>query len=84
MCDCEMRWYRKWYFTVNDTDHMKDITCRSEDGEDVLMKEVDLEDMYCEDLVEDSSDPDNSTIGAASFVRSRLPSLIVYYINCRY
>ena len=56
---------------------MKDITCRSEDGEDVLMKEVDLEDMYCEDLVEDSSDPDNSTIGAASFVRSRLPSLIV-------
>ena len=74
-----MRWYRKWYFTVNDTDHMKDITCRSEDGSDVLMKEVDLEDMYCEDLVEDPPGPDNSTIGAASFVRSRWPSLIDYY-----
>ena len=78
-----MKWYKTWYETVNDTDHMKDITCRSEDGTDVLMKEVDLEDMYCEDLVEDH-DPDNSTIGAASFVRSRWPSLIVYYINCRY
>lgn len=47
VCDCEMRWYRKWYLNVNDTDHMKDITCRAEDGSDVLMREVSLEDMYC-------------------------------------
>jgi len=81
VCDCEMRWYRKWYFTVNDTDHMKDITCRSEDGTDVLMKEVDLEDMYCEDLVEDPADPDNSTIGAASFVRSSAACVLLMLLT---
>ena len=27
---------------------MKDITCRTEDGTDVLMKDTDLEDTYCE------------------------------------
>ena len=48
VCDCEMRWYKIWYLRVNDTDHMKDITCRTEDNTDVLMKDTDLEDMYCE------------------------------------
>ena len=42
-----MKWYKTWYETVNDTDHMKDITCRGEDGEDHLMKNVSLEEMYC-------------------------------------
>ena len=66
VCDCEMRWYRKWYLNVNDTDHMKDITCRAEDGSDVLMREVSLEDMYCplvspEPDYDDEDDDDQST-----------------------
>ena len=48
VCDCEMRWYKMWYLKINETDHMKDITCRTEDGTDVLMKDTDLEDTYCE------------------------------------
>ena len=43
-----MRWYKMWYLKINETDHMKDITCRTEEGTDVLMKDTDLEDMYCE------------------------------------
>ena len=43
-----MRWYKIWYLRINDTDHMKDITCRTEENTDVLMKDTDLEDMYCE------------------------------------
>ena len=43
-----MRWYKMWYLKINETDHMKDITCRTEDGTDVLMKDTDLEDTYCE------------------------------------
>ena len=43
-----MRWYKMWYLKINETDHMKDITCRTEENTDVLMKDTDLEDMYCE------------------------------------
>ena len=43
-----MRWYKIWYLRINDTDHMKDITCRTEENTYVLMKDTDLEDMYCE------------------------------------
>ena len=64
-CDCEMKWYKTWYETVNDTDHMKDITCRGEDGEDHMMKNVSLEDMYCMPLEPDLPDYDNMTASSS-------------------
>jgi len=59
VCDCEMRWYRKWYLNVNDTDHMRDITCNKEDGTNVLMKNVSLDDMYCP-KIKDTVPPEDS------------------------
>ena len=69
VCDCEMRWYKMWYLRINETDHMKDITCRTDEGEDVLMKDTDLEDMYCEAV---SLEPEEITSYA---VRSSLLSI---------
>ena len=60
-----MKWYKTWYETVNDTDHMKDITCRGEDGEDHMMKNVSLEDMYCLPLEPDLLDYDNMTASSS-------------------
>ena len=54
-----MRWYRKWYLNVNDTDHMRDITCNKEDGTNVLMKNVSLDDMYCP-KIKDTVPPEDS------------------------
>ena len=59
-----MKWYKTWYETVNDTDHMKDISCRGEDGEDYLMKNVSLEVMYC--LEPEPGLPDYDNITASS------------------
>ena len=64
-----MKWYKTWYETVNDTDHMKDITCRGEDGEEHLMKNVSLEEMYCADLDPDQPDYSNMT-ASGSLVHS--------------
>ena len=60
-----MKWYKTWYETVNDTDHMKDITCRGEDGEDHLMKNVSLEEMYCS-LEPEPGLPDYDNMTASS------------------
>jgi len=80
-CDCEMRWYKKWYFKVNETDHMRDITCVSDDGEDILMKNVDLEDMYCTsaELLETDEDysSDNGTTSAACLLLSSVTSILL-------
>ena len=54
---------------------MRDITCVSDDGEDILMKNVDLEDMYCTsaELLETDEDysSDNGTTSAACLLLSR-------------
>ena len=46
-----MKWYKTWWMSeVVDTDHIKDITCTDVDGrEEHLMKDVNLEDMFCVD-----------------------------------
>jgi len=65
-CDCEMKWYKKWWlgeWQAVDTDHIKDITCRDPtDNKEHLMKDVDLEHMYC--LVEkEEEEPDDVSNG---------------------
>ena len=60
-----MRWYKTWYESVNDTDHMKDIFCRGEDGEDHLMKNISLEEMYCTDQVPELPDYSNMTANSS-------------------
>jgi len=51
VCDCEMRWYKKWYndgWQDVDEDHIKDTTCFSpHDHQDHPIKDVNLYSMFC-------------------------------------
>ena len=51
MCDCELRWYKKWYeseWQDIDTDYIRDPYCLDpRDQKDHKMSEVSVEDMYC-------------------------------------
>jgi len=87
VCDCEMKWYKKWWmsgYQSVDTDHIKDITCKDvEDGKQHLMKDVNLEHMYC---VQDPAVDGPDTVAAlssarvpSSFFRYGLPVVIISY-----
>merc|ERR1719481_775795 len=51
ICDCEMRWYKKWYqgeWQDVDEDHIKNTTCfNPADNRDHAISHVDLHDMFC-------------------------------------
>jgi len=71
ICDCEMKWYKRWWgsgWQNVDTDHLKDITCKDvEDGKEHLMKDVNLEHMYCvTDIVNGSTPMPSSAILSSS------------------
>ena len=87
VCDCEMKWYKKWWmsgYQSVDTDHIKDITCTDvSDGKKHLMKDVNLEHMYC---VQDPAVDGPDTVAAlssarvpSSFFRYGLPVVIISY-----
>lgn len=56
VCDCEMKWYKKWWegdWQKIDTDHIKEIKCLSpEDNSEHIMKDVDIEEFFCESASE--------------------------------
>ena len=83
-CDCEMKWYKTWYETVNDTDHMKDITCSGQDGEEHLMKNVSLEEMYCTDLDPDQPDYSNMTASSSLVYSLRQDVLTMVFLFIEY
>lgn len=76
ICDCEMKWYRAWWMSEYqsvDTDHIKDITCKDvDDGKEHLMKDVNLEHMYC---IQDSPVDGPDTVAALS--SARVPSSLL-------
>jgi len=51
ICDCEMRWYKRWYndgWQDVDEDHIRDTACTDpSDGKEHNIAEVDLSHMFC-------------------------------------
>jgi len=71
VCDCEMKWYKKWYISdIVDTDHIKDITCKDDDGEEHLMKDVNLEHMFCVTAPDPTSDLETAAALSSAKVTS--------------
>lgn len=84
ICDCELKWYKKWYYDGwqdVDTDHLKDITCKDpEDGKEHLLKDVDLEHMYCiTDTVNGSTPMPSSAIVPSSLPKFGLTICLLTY-----
>jgi len=80
VCDCEMKWYKRWWegdWQKIDTDHIKEIKCLSpEDNSEHIMKDVDIEEFFCETATEST----NTTSGSWEVRPSRgllLPLLLL-------
>ena len=82
-----MKWYKAWWMSEYqsvDTDHIKDITCKDvDDGKEHLMKDVNLEHMYCVQASPPDG-PDNvaalsSARVPSSFAKLGLPVVILSY-----
>lgn len=86
ICDCEMKWYKAWWMSEYqsvDTDHIKDITCKDvDDGKEHLMKDVNLEHMYCVQASPDG--PEDLALSSArvpsSFLKLGLPVVTLSYL----
>jgi len=87
ICDCEMKWYKSWWmseYQIVDTDHIKDITCKDvEDGKEHLMKDVNLEHMYCVTAPEADGPDTVAALSSArvtcSFFKLWLPIVMLSY-----
>ena len=81
-----MKWYKAWWMSEYqsvDTDHIKDITCKDvDDGKEHLMKDVNLEHMYCVQASPDG--PEDLALSSAkvpsSFLKLGLPVVILSYL----
>lgn len=82
VCDCEMKWYRKWWlgeWQKIDTDHIKEIKCLDpEDNQEHIMKDVDMEHFFC---VQDSPPADHDDI---SGVKNPRTALFIWFLITSY
>ena len=81
-----MKWYKKWWMSEYqsvDTDHIKDITCKDvDDGKEHLMKDVNLEHMYCVTPPPEGHDTVAALSSAkvtSSFFKLGLPVVLLSY-----
>ena len=90
MCDCELRWYKKWYTSEwqdIDTDYIKDTYCLDpSDKKDHKMSDVDLSHMYCENdkPALPSTDPSSggtTSISATLFLMILMKHMLIRKLN---
>ena len=84
VCDCEMKWYKRWWmgdWQKIDTDHIKEIKCLDpEDNTEHIMKDVEIEHFFCESPTEESQT--TSKAAAGSTVALVVASMVVASMAC--
>lgn len=80
VCDCEMRWYKKWFnaeWQDIDTDYIKETLCLDQkDGREHVISEVDLNHMYCI-----NPKAANITAGSATFPLASLTIILLTLLS---